>query len=90
MRDRIIEVMARPMTRFARRDALKAAEQALSALQAEGMAVVPVAEIQFARDAVADWAGYADDYFKKRHDLAGDLARIDAMLAAHTQEKDNG
>lgn len=68
------------------------AEVALTAcesrLQAEGMAVVPIAEIQFARDAVEDWAGYADDYFKKRHDLAGDLARIEAMLAAHTQEKD--
>lgn len=67
------------------------AESVLDALQAEGMAVVPIAEIQFARDAIEDWAGYADDYYKKRHDLAGDLARVDALLAAvnPSQEKDN-
>jgi hypothetical protein len=34
-----------------------------------------------AREDVAHWGGYASDYFKEKHDLAGDLARIDAALA---------
>ncbi len=34
-----------------------------------------------AREDVAHWGGYASDYFKEKHDLGGDLARIDAALA---------
>jgi len=30
---------------------------------------------------VASWGAYANDYFKDKHDLAGDLAEIDAALA---------
>ncbi len=33
-----------------------------------------------ARECVEDWAGYAGDYFREKHDLDGDLARIDAAL----------
>lgn len=33
-----------------------------------------------ARDAIEDWAGYASDYFREKHDLAGDLAKVDALL----------
>jgi hypothetical protein len=34
-----------------------------------------------ARDMVQSWSGYASDYFKDKHDLAGDLAELDAALA---------
>jgi hypothetical protein len=34
-----------------------------------------------ARIMVASWGAYANDYFKGKHDLAGDLAEIDAALA---------
>jgi chromosome segregation ATPase len=37
--------------------------------------------LEEAREDVVHWAGYASDYFKEKHDLAGDLARIDAALA---------
>ena len=46
-----------------------------------------VAEVQRLRAALVqaridlyDWAQYAGDYFIKKHDLAGDLAAIDAAL----------
>jgi hypothetical protein len=35
-------------------------------------------ELSVAREAVENWASYADAYFKEKWDLAGDLARIDA------------
>jgi hypothetical protein len=34
-----------------------------------------------ARAMVVSWAAYADPYFQEKHDLAGDLSRIDAALA---------
>ncbi len=33
-----------------------------------------------ARECVQAWSGYASEYFREKHDLAGDLARIDAAL----------
>lgn len=33
-----------------------------------------------ARDCVESWGAYAGDYFQEKHDLAGDLAAIDAVL----------
>ena len=35
-----------------------------------------------ARDCMADWAAYASHYFQEKHDLAGDLERVDAALRA--------
>lgn len=32
---------------------------------------------------IQDWGAYADDYFQEKHDLAGDVARLRAVL---TQE----
>ena len=40
-----------------------------------------------ARDAIEDWAGYASDYFREKHDLAGDLAKIDALLRDQEEGK---
>lgn len=37
-------------------------------------------DLQEARDAVADWAGYASEYFRQKHDLQGDLDRINRRL----------
>jgi hypothetical protein len=37
--------------------------------------------LEAAREDVAHWGNYASDYFKEKHDLDGDLARIDATLA---------
>lgn len=33
---------------------------------------------------IQDWGAYADDYFQEKHDLAGDVARLRAVL---TQEE---
>lgn len=44
--------------------------------------------IETLRDARAnmkDWAGYADAYTRNRHNLAGDLAEIDAALAQRSE-----
>jgi hypothetical protein len=41
------------------------------------------AELRFARDEVEDWGGYASEYFRTKHDLAGTLARLDAALKDH-------
>lgn len=34
-----------------------------------------------ARDNMIGWQGYASEYFKDKHDTAGDIAAIDAALA---------
>jgi len=39
------------------------------------------AELQEARDSILGWAAYASEYFRDKHDLDGDIARIDAVLA---------
>lgn len=31
-------------------------------------------------DSIEEWAGYADDYYRKKHDFAGELARYRAAL----------
>ena len=33
-----------------------------------------------AKEAVQSWGAYADSYFQEKHDLAGDIAAIDAIL----------
>lgn len=38
------------------------------------------AGLEDAIECVEAWAAYADDYFKDKHDLAGDLARLRALL----------
>lgn len=45
--------------------------------------------LQLARDLVEDWAGYAGEYFQKKHNLEGDLALLDAALRDHEQEVGN-
>jgi hypothetical protein len=35
-----------------------------------------------ARNSVESWAAYASPYFQEKHDLDGDLARLDAVIAA--------
>ena len=40
------------------------------------------AALRDARECIEAWAGYASEYFREKHGLAGDLARIDAALAA--------
>jgi hypothetical protein len=37
-------------------------------------------DLQEARDAVSDWAAYASDHFKQKHDLQGDLDRIQRQI----------
>lgn len=37
-------------------------------------------DLQEARDAVADWATYASEYFQQKHDLQGELDRINRRL----------
>jgi len=32
---------------------------------------------------IQDWAGYASDYFKEKHNLTGDLAEIQALIDKH-------
>ena len=39
------------------------------------------AALREARENMEAWAAYASDYFKEKHDLEGDLAKIDAALA---------
>jgi chromosome segregation ATPase len=41
--------------------------------------------LERAREDMESWAAYADEYFREKHDLAGDLAAIDKAL-----EKSNG
>jgi chromosome segregation ATPase len=45
------------------------------------------AALRDARDSLTAWAAYASDYFKDKHDYEGDLARIDAALAAPAREQ---
>ena len=41
-------------------------------------------------ECVESWAAYATDYFREKHDLAGDLARLRAALAAVGTETPEG
>jgi hypothetical protein len=38
-------------------------------------------------DDIDDWASYASDYFREKHDLAGALARYRAALAEKGEER---
>jgi len=40
------------------------------------------AALRDAREMVEDWGAYASDYFRGKHDLAGDLAKLDAAIDA--------
>lgn len=31
---------------------------------------------------IADWGAYASPYFQEKHDLSGDIAKIEAVIAA--------
>lgn len=34
-----------------------------------------------AREMVSDWAGYASPYFQEKHDIDGDMKKLDAAIA---------
>jgi len=38
-----------------------------------------------ARSNMEDWAAYASDYFRQKHNLAADLAAIDEVLGNHNE-----
>jgi hypothetical protein len=40
-----------------------------------------VAALEAARDAIAEWGAYAGPYFQEKWDLAGDIAKIDSVIA---------
>ena len=46
-----------------------------------------LADLEFARDEVANWGMYASEYFRKKHDLGGSIDRIDAAIAAARKGK---
>lgn len=39
------------------------------------------AALREARTAVEEWGAYASPYFREKHDLTGDLTKIDRVLA---------
>lgn len=54
-------------------------KQRATAARAERAEIV--AGLRDAREAVAAWGSYADDYFKQKWDLAGDIAKLDSLLS---------
>ena len=40
-----------------------------------------LAELKNARELVEDWGAYASNYMQEKHDLAGDIDRLDAAIA---------
>lgn len=52
--------------------------QAISRLVAERD--VALAALKYARELVDDWGAYATAYMQEKHDLAGDLERLDAAI----------
>ena len=40
-----------------------------------------LAALKYARELVDDWGAYASNYMQEKHDLAGDLDRLDAAIA---------
>ncbi len=69
------------------RDLLAAAAARIAALETEN-AQLRAALIE-GRDAIESWGSYASDYFQTKHDLASDLARIDALLAPRPAPHDD-
>ena len=61
-------------------DADDALYMQISALQSENARLR--AALHSAADYVESWGAYADDYFKCKHDLAGDVKRIRAAAEA--------
>lgn len=39
-----------------------------------------LSSLQEARDSIADWGAYVDDYFQRKHNLVGELARINQEI----------
>lgn len=37
--------------------------------------------LKYARELVDDWGAYASNYMQEKHDLAGDLERLDAAIS---------
>lgn len=71
------------------RDGVAAAEDGVRAAQTDYYeARRRVAKLEVALSEaitlIQDWGAYADDYFQEKHDLAGDVARLRAVL---TQEE---
>lgn len=60
------------------REHLKQRDDQITALRADNERLR--AALRDARECVQAWSGYASEYFCEKHDLAGDLARIDAAL----------
>ena len=65
---------------------LRWAADALASLASENAALKARAErlakaLRDAIECVESWSAYADEYYKAKHDLAGDLARLRAALA---------
>jgi hypothetical protein len=46
-----------------------------------------LAALENARDSIESWGAYASEYFQCKHDLAGELAAIDAAIAKATGEQ---
>lgn len=40
-----------------------------------------LAAMKDAREMVSDWAGYASPYFQEKHDIDGDLKKLDDAIA---------
>jgi uncharacterized protein YigA (DUF484 family) len=52
---------------------------------AEARVRVLTEALRRAREDMEGWAEYASEYFREKHDLAGDLAAIDAALNGDTK-----
>lgn len=42
-------------------------------------------ELKEAREDLADWSAYADEYFRKKHNLQGDFDRMEKQIQ-HAQQ----
>ena len=65
--------------------------KALLALEAERNLCDQLAEaLRDAMDNMNDWASYASEYFRMKHNLSGDLAEIATALAAYEAARKEG
>ena len=39
----------------------------------------------FARGSIEDWGGYASEYFQNKHDLKGDISKVDKAITSLRQ-----
>ena len=58
----------------------------IRAFAAEARVAVLEAGLRDAIETVEEWGAYADDYFKAKWNLAGDLARLRAILGSPVSE----